>query len=191
MSSIPPIQEVRKNRKLAGLSQSELAGMVGISQSHLAKIEKGKVDPSYGLVTRLFDALEKAGKDECWRYMSKDVLTVSKGTEVKEIAQIMKEKGYSQVPVMDGGRSVGLVTETAILATRKPYDRLLVEDVMLEPVLVPKETSYSSIVPLLAQFQAVLVTNKGKMVGIITNTDMIGHTKKTNLLLTSSSSLRR
>lgn len=178
MSGIPPIQEIRRARKRAGLSQSGLAGMVGISQSHLAKIEKGKVDPSFGLVTRLFEALEKAEKDECWRYMSKDVLTVPKGTEVKEIAPIMKEQGYSQVPVMDGGRPIGLVTEIAILATRKPYERVLVEEVMLEPVLVPKETNYSSIVPLLAQFQAVLVVERGKMLGIITSTDLIGHTNK-------------
>jgi predicted transcriptional regulator len=49
---------------------------------------------------------------------------------------------------------------------------------MEEGATVPKETSYPTIIPLLKQFQAVLVHEKGKMVGIITNTDLIGHKKK-------------
>jgi len=49
---------------------------------------------------------------------------------------------------------------------------------MEETATVPKETNYASIIPLVEQFQAVLVQDRGKMVGIITSTDLIGHTKK-------------
>ena len=49
---------------------------------------------------------------------------------------------------------------------------------MEETATVPKETNYSAIIPLLKQFQAVLVQDRGKMVGIIMSTDLIGHKKK-------------
>ena len=160
------------------MSQTQLASMVGISQSHLAKIEKMKVNPSYSLVARIFDALERTQKDECWQYMSKDILSAHKGDEVKDIELEMKKRGYSQVPVLDQGQPIGMLTERRILEMKKPYDKLLVEDAMEEVARVPKETNYSSIIPLLKQFQAVLVQDKGKMVGIITNTDLIGHRKK-------------
>ena len=101
-----------------------------------------------------------------------------KGDKVDEIALEMKERGYSQVPVLENGKPIGMLTERRILEMKKPYDDLLVEDAMEEAVIVPKETNYASIIPLLKQFQAVLVQDRGKMVGIITSTDLIGHKKK-------------
>jgi predicted transcriptional regulator len=86
--------------------------------------------------------------------------------------------GFSQAPVMDDGRPNGLLTECKILEMTKPYHKLLVEDAMEEPVLIPKEANYQNLIPLLRQFQAVLVVDRGKMVGIITSTDLIGHKKK-------------
>ena len=79
---------------------------------------------------------------------------------------------------MEGGKPIGMLTERRILEMKKPYDKLLVEEAMEEVAGVPKETNYSSIIPLVKQFQAVLVQDKGKMVGIITSTDLIGHRKK-------------
>ena len=178
MTIIPDLTEIKKGRNRAGLSQTRLASMVGISQSHLAKIESGKVDSSYSLVSRLFDALERMEKDECWQYMSKEIMTTRKGDKVDEIALEMKNRGYSQVPVFEEGKPIGLLTERRILDMKKPYDDLLVEEAMEEAVIVPKETNYAVIIPLLKQFQAVLVQDKGKMVGIITSTDLIGIGRK-------------
>jgi len=178
MSIMPGLAEIRKKRKKAGLSQKELASLVGISQSHLAKIEIRKVDPSYSLVARVFDALDQMNSDECWQYMSKEILSARKGDEVKDVELQMKTRGFSQVPVFDKGMPIGMLTERRILEMKKPYEKLLVEDSMEETAIVPKETSYLAIIPLLRQFQAVLVHDCGKVVGIITNTDLIGHKKK-------------
>jgi predicted transcriptional regulator len=84
-----------------------------------------------------------------------------------------------QVPVLEDGWPIGLLTERKILEMTKPYHKLLVEEAMEEPVLVPKEANYHNIIPIMRQFQAVLVVDRGKMVGIITSTDLIGHKKKT------------
>ena len=44
-------------RERQGLSRVELARAVGTSVAHLAKIERGEVDPRLGLVLRLGSAL--------------------------------------------------------------------------------------------------------------------------------------
>ena len=178
MRVISELGEIRKRRKSAGMSQVELSSMVGISQSHLAKIEAGKVDPSYSLVVRIFDALEKIVKDECWRYMSKDMMIARKGDKVEDIAPRMKEKGYSQVPVFEGGEPIGMLTEQRIIQLKKPYRTLLVEDAMEDAAIIPKEASYSAVAVLANEFGAVLVKERGKIVGIITTTDLIGHEPK-------------
>lgn len=71
-----------------------------------------------------------------------------------------------------------MLTERRILEMKRPYDHLLVEEAMKEIVIVPKETDYSAIIPLLKQFRAILVQDCGKMVGIITSTYLIGHRTK-------------
>ena len=119
MRVIPELKEIRQRRKRAGLSQAELSAMVGISQPHMAKIEKSKVDPSYGLVSRIFEALDATISDECWQYMSKDMMIARKGDKVEVIAPMMKEKGFSQVPVFDGGEPIGMLTEHRIIGAQQ------------------------------------------------------------------------
>ncbi len=45
-------------RLAAGLSQSQLAAIVETSQSHIARMEAGRNDPSTGLISRIADALK-------------------------------------------------------------------------------------------------------------------------------------
>ena len=44
-------------RLAAGLSQSQLATMIETSQSHIARMESGRNDPSTGLISRIAEAL--------------------------------------------------------------------------------------------------------------------------------------
>ena len=56
---LPSLDEIAKKRKMLGLTQKELARMAGVSQSSIAKIESGKIDPSYNKVKAIFDVLER------------------------------------------------------------------------------------------------------------------------------------
>jgi transcriptional regulator with XRE-family HTH domain len=49
-------QFVLEARRRAGLSQRELAMRAGISQPHVARIERGRVDPPFPLARRLVRA---------------------------------------------------------------------------------------------------------------------------------------
>ena len=53
------IEELVLARKELGLSQVQLAEKVGIVQSHLSKIESGKVSPQLSTLIRLCNALNK------------------------------------------------------------------------------------------------------------------------------------
>lgn len=47
---------VREARRRAGLSQAELAAKADTTQSAIARLESGRVDPSFGLVLKLLGA---------------------------------------------------------------------------------------------------------------------------------------
>jgi CBS domain-containing protein len=51
--------------------------------------------------------------------MTKSVLTVSPETTVKDAAAILAEKGISGLPVVDGGRVVGIFSEGDVLRSLK------------------------------------------------------------------------
>ena len=50
-------QTIRKLRLSRVMEQNELAGKVGITQSHLSKIETGKANPSLRILRKIADAL--------------------------------------------------------------------------------------------------------------------------------------
>lgn len=56
-------ETVREIRFYYGLTQDELAGMVGIERTYISKIERGKVQPSMRLIAlMLVKARESKGK---------------------------------------------------------------------------------------------------------------------------------
>lgn len=60
MIDVPTPSDLRTERKNAGLSQSELADRVGISQPALSQIESGNNDPTLSTVRRIALEINKA-----------------------------------------------------------------------------------------------------------------------------------
>src|SRR5256885_17169999 len=112
---LPSLGEIPKKRKELGLTQSRLALSAGVSQSIIAKIEAGSVDPSYTVVQRLFSALERAGVESPARrvdeLISRPVVSVARTQLVRDAVDLMRRRGYSQLPVLEGGRPVGRLWE--------------------------------------------------------------------------------
>ena len=50
-----------KLRADLGLKSQELAELLEISRQHYSNIENGKVDPTFGIITRLEKVLDNAG----------------------------------------------------------------------------------------------------------------------------------
>ena len=50
-------REIPKLRKQLGVTQAELAGLAGVSQALIAKIESGRIDPSFSKAKALSETL--------------------------------------------------------------------------------------------------------------------------------------
>jgi predicted transcriptional regulator len=182
---LPPISEIKKRRVALGISQKKLANAVGSSQSLIAKIESDRVNPSYDVVRKIFEYLERIEQPRTGlaRDIEKrDLVWVRKNEKVREAAEKMRQHGFSQLPVRDEKEEicVGSISERkivhAMLSEPDPkdfYEKPIFE-VMAEQFPVVDETIPTTAVALLLQHsQAVLTARKGKIVGIITPSDLL------------------
>ena len=159
----------------AGLTQSQLAKMVGVSQAHIAKIEGEKVDPRLSTVNKILEILTSRKRKKCSEIMTRDVIVTTPKEKIKKVCEIMVKNAISQVPVLEGGRVVGMITEEGIVKNlRSNVAEEPVENIMEPPLpSVPEDTDVAAIRSILETHSGVLVTRKGKLVGIITRSDLL------------------
>lgn len=181
----PPISDIKKTRKYLDVTQAELARASGVSQSTIAKIEGGKASASYETAVRLFEALDamRDGRRTDVRaadVASKDVVSVRSTDLVHQASDLMRRTGYSQLPVIDDGVSVGSISERGIFellvsgTTMEDLARTVIDRVMREPFPVVSDTApIGAVTGLMEGYNAVLVSRKGEIVGMITSADML------------------
>ncbi|TRO53655.1 CBS domain-containing protein [Candidatus Bathyarchaeota archaeon] len=180
---LPPLEEIANKRRLLGLKQTELAKSAGVSQSLIAKLESGKIDSSYTKVKAIFDTLESLEvktKIQAGKVLHEEVISIQKNEPVSRVVQLMKRHGYSQLPVFDGKRPVGSVSEKTIIRLilggrdLTKISTLPVTEIMEETFpQVGEEAPVSLISSLLQVYSAVLVSKKGIIAGIITKADLL------------------
>lgn len=179
---IPTPEELRRLRKKARLSQRELAKLAGVSQSLIAKIERGEINPRVNTLEKILRAIYSRLEDKqgtAREYMNYPVITVNIKTPLREIVSIMDKYGISQIPVVDNeGKPVGTVYETTILriivSGDKNIEKIKAEDIMEDPLpTITENASLNTILHLLAEYPAVLVMDKNGIKGIITKIDII------------------
>ncbi|MDO8428663.1 MAG: CBS domain-containing protein [Candidatus Diapherotrites archaeon] len=179
---LPELTEIKRRRKELELSQTELAKMANISQPLLAKIESNQVQPAYDKAKRIFLALESIQTSQgltAKQIMSKHIFAVSPKDPVKKAIQLMEKQAVSQIPVLGNGKSVGLISEKAILSainSGKIIDlgKSKIDELMEEGLpVIAEETPLHLIYGLLEHQQAVLIATKGKISGIITKSDLL------------------
>ncbi|RLF16844.1 MAG: transcriptional regulator [Thermoprotei archaeon] len=190
MSFIPSPEDIRRMRIKAGLTQKELAERAGVSQSLIARIERGSVDPRLSTLRRILSALEEAmrGGVKVKDVMHSPVITVQIDDTIEKAARLMWKYGISQIPVLSGDRVVGTIFEDSIIRAvlenpGEDVGKWRVERIMGDvlPIVSPEE-SLETVSRLLMREPAVLVVSKGKVIGIVTKSDLIAH----KLLITYS-----
>ena len=180
---LPSLEEVAKKRKFLGLTQQKLARLAGVSQSLIAKLESQKIDPSYTKVKAIFDALERLQTETEVRaeeVLHSRVIGIQKSTLVSKAVQTMAEYGYSQLPVFDGEHPIGSISEKTIIgkvSAGKDLNQISkrsVGEVMEESFpQVGEDAPLPLISSLLQVYPAVLISAKGKVVGIVTKADLL------------------
>ena len=184
LAMLPSLAEIPAKRKALGLTQSKLAQLAGVSQSIIAKIESGNVDPSYSIMKRLVEALEResvhTSRPKVSEIMSRPVVSVARNQLVRDAVELMRRRGFSQLPVFEGGRTVGSISEKTILdraARGEPLESLLndrVRDIMDSPLpVVNDDTPLDSVLGLLQGSYGVLVSKGENIVGILTKSNIL------------------
>ena len=176
------VRHVRRQRIHLDLTQAELAKEAGTSQSLVAKLERGRLNPSYEVVRKLLEALDKhAAKDESTAadVMNRKPVVAEPGEAVGKALARMKQNGYSQLPVVDRGQPVGSLSESAVLAAIESGAGL--DDLKRAPVRSAMGPSFPAVDPstrrrvlveLLRVNDAVLVVREGRLVGVVTKPDL-------------------
>ncbi|MDG6905939.1 MAG: CBS domain-containing protein [Nitrososphaerota archaeon] len=182
---LPPIQEIKKRRVALSISQKKLAFSVGTSQSLVAKIESNRVNPSYDVVKKIFEYLDRMEQPKIGLAKDvekRDLVWIRRSERVREAAEKMRQFGFSQLPVRDDRDEicVGSLSERQIVQgilkdpNPKSFYEKYVHEVMQDQFPVVDENIPVNAVALLLQHsQAVLTARRGKIVGIITASDLL------------------
>jgi predicted transcriptional regulator len=176
------VRQVRRQRLTLRLTQADLAKASGTSQSLIAKLERGRLSPSYEVVRRILEALDRLAADDegiASDLMHGNPIVADPAEPLGKALERMKEKGFSQLPVVDRGQPIGSLSESAILDRIEQGADL--EALKRQPVRATMRASFPTVEPttrrrtlveLLRDHEAVLVVKEGKLVGVVTKSDL-------------------
>jgi predicted transcriptional regulator len=175
---LPTPRDLRERRTALDLTQSELAERADVSQPLIARIEGGDVDPRLSTLRRIVEALDETeGKVvRAEALMNEAVASVAPDDSVREAERKMEEAGYSQLPVLSTGIPVGSISFSDIRhaqADDVEVGDLPVREVMSEQFpTVSRDATVEKVDSLLDYYKAVMVTEAGEAVGIVTEADI-------------------
>lgn len=121
-------------------------------------------------------------------WMTRDPIAVTGNTTLPEACRLMSENSIRRLPVVDNGRLIGIVTwgdlreasasDASTLSVTELYyllDRLPISSIMTRnPITVKPLTTISRAAQLMLEYKigGLPVTSSGKLVGIITESDI-------------------
>jgi len=176
---LPILSEIKKRRKLLDLTQGDLAKLSEISQSLIAKIEAGKLEPTYNKAVKIFTVLDnlshrktKKAKD----IMNTKIIKLECNDYLKKAIDTMKKHEISQMPVYDDDKMVGYISESLLLEAIIKGKESKVCDIMGErPPTVSEDAPVEIVSSLLKYSPLVIVFGGRKAKGVITKSDVLNN----------------
>ncbi len=178
------LSEIKTIRKKHNLTQSQLAKIADVSQSLIAKIEASTIDPTYSKAMKIFEALyrlENQSQPTAEKIMNKHLLFCHGNDSLKETIEKMKKFSISQLPVVENNLPIGLISEAVALDALLTHKSAAVKikEIMIDsPPIIGKNASLQLISQLLNTYPLLIVSEKGKMLGIITKVDILTNVYK-------------
>ena len=120
--------------------------------------------------------------------MSTDIISVNLTQNLREVASVIKDRHVRHVPVVSGEKIIGMLSKTDMQKisfvntvdgdniTTAMYDALTIDQVMTKDVVtVDKHDTILDVATILSknEFHALPITEAGKLVGIVTTTDLV------------------
>jgi predicted transcriptional regulator len=172
------LKDIKALRKKFELTQTQLAKKSGVSQSLIAKIEAGKLDPTYTNAKKIFAVLESMRQKQEVKVeavMVSKPISVAPDADVQEVIRCMKKYDISQVLVIDKEKIVGYITESDVLdALSKADEKIKAKDMMEDaPPLISKNALITIASELLKFYPIIAVVENNSLVGIVTKADIL------------------
>ena len=172
------LADIRQIRKQLGITQSELAYRSQVSQSLIAKIEAGIIDPTYTNAQKIFHALQELrGRHDIQaaEIMQAKIISTHPDILIKDVIRKMKRYEISQMPIISKGAVIGIISESALLdaIVQGKHEKKIREVMQDAPPVVAPATSAQVVSYLLQFFPMVMVADNGKPKGIITKADIV------------------
>ncbi|HXU11688.1 MAG TPA: cysteine synthase A [Candidatus Binatia bacterium] len=118
-------------------------------------------------------------KDIVERQRRHPLFTADAADGVQPIIKLMKTHGISQLPVMEGGKMVGMISEVdllnALLKDPDAVGRPVGELVDQNYVMVPPDAPVSRLAAIFGEGKVALVEENGKIAAVVTKIDLIDH----------------
>ena len=179
---LPRLEYIKQARIRLGITQRRLAGLTGVSTSMINQIESGRCKPSYETARRIFEilgSLEGRTSMKVGDICSRNLISVQKEQKLHTAIDIMRKNSISQIPVFDGSKVVGILTEDGLAKIMVEKDEKELRNVpaaeMMDPPppIVDNSTPAKAVIPLVRFAKCILVSEKGNVVGIMTITDTL------------------
>ena len=168
-----------------------------MSPAWLNQVERGKIpNPSYFKIKQIFDFLECVEKEKqitaeelCvphkkFKKISKSKTTMEfckLGTNILDVYNIMKKYGISQMPVLENGYCLGMITSKTVfdLVFGSKLAKIYVDKKFLDHNYntVNVKTPLNSIRRILRHFDYALVEKEGIIHGILVRDDITNELK--------------
>ena len=170
---LPTLEYIRQTRRRLGVTQRKLADLSGVSTSMINQIESGRCKPSYETARRIFEkltSLEQKHSLKAIDICSRRLIYVQNNESLHTAIVKMRSNFISQVPVFEGSRVVGLISEDGLA-------RNMIEQVSLmmdpPPPIVDEGMPAKALIPLVRYAKCILVSEKGAVTGVITLSDTL------------------
>jgi predicted transcriptional regulator len=179
---LPRLEYIKQARIRLGITQRKLASVTGISTSMINQIESGRCKPSYETGRRIFEilnSLEGQSSPKAGDICSRNLISVQKYETLHSAIEKMRINSISQIPVFDGFRVVGILSEDGLAKNVIEKDEKKIRDMLITiimespPPVVDVSTPAKALVPLVRFAKCVLVSERGDVIGIITVTDIL------------------
>lgn len=179
---LPRLEYIKQARMRMGITQRKLAALTGVSTSMINQIESGRCKPSYETARKIFEILGsldgrtsmKVG-DVC----SRNLISVQREMKLHAAIEMLRKNSISQMPVFDGSRVVGILTEDGLAKIMVEKDEHLLRNLpvaeMMDPPppIVDVSTPAKAVIPLVRFAKCVLTSERGNVIGIMTITDTL------------------
>ncbi|HET7389902.1 MAG TPA: CBS domain-containing protein [Nitrososphaeraceae archaeon] len=179
---LPRLEYIKQARIRLGITQRKLASVAGISTSMINQIESGRCKPSYETARKIFEilnSLEGQSSPKAGDICSRNLISVQKYETLHSAIQKMRLNSISQIPVFDGFRVIGILSEDGLAKNVIEKDEKKIRDMLITiimespPPVVDVSTPAKALVPLVRFAKCVLVSERGDVIGIITVTDIL------------------